>query len=244
MITRHLKRALCVIVLSFIATPAWAHLSADKTVINSSTGKAVVRVSFATPIKGDLYLATIINSRWYFFADNGAKFSPDVAAFIKNGYFVEDRELLTLFSNGIPAGIYSLYQVVTYTGKTPLDFRNWIGGQNSLSELQLRINLPADIPSTDAGEECSTLKPKDGETEENSSETCTPSPVVDGKALFNQQCASCHGSNPKQNVNKVLKGKDAGAIREAIKKNKGNMGILNSLNDADLQAIANYLKAF
>lgn len=261
MITRNIKALLMVISLSVIQTNVWAHLKTDKTIINSSTGNAVVSVSFPTPVSGDLYVATLFNGELVFFADNGAKLTTEVQAFTKNSTFAEDKVILSIASQGIPPNTYPLYQVATVAGKSPLDFSNWIGGPSGLSELQFRINLPADATSvaavptptptlTPSG--CNTEKVRDSDAKvekSNEEDDCEPTPTptpapLDGKALYNSQCASCHGSNPKANREDILKGKDTSKIREAIKKNKGNMGVLNGISDANLQAIANYLKTF
>ena len=79
--------------------------------------------------------------------------------------------------------------------------------------------------------------------------TLPPIPVVtlDGKSLYTINCSNrCHGSNPKADSNHILRGKDAGTIREAIQKNKGGeMGILKDrINDAAIDAIAAYLRTF
>jgi hypothetical protein len=222
MITLSVKSFLMAISLCVVNTGAWAHLKANTTVINSTNGSAAISVSFPMPVSGDLYIATEINGQLFFFTDGGKKLTPDIVAFTKNSIFAEDRVLLTIFSEGIPANIYSLYQVVTVAGKNPLDSNNWIGGLGGLSELKLSINLPTDIVIT----------------------TPTPSSASNGKKLFETNCLSCHGSNPKQNVNDILKGKDIRIIRDAINKNKGNMGVLNGISDLNLQAVADYLKTF
>lgn len=275
MVTLTRKRLGC-LVLGCLCSPAWGQIIADKTILNSESGITTISVRFATPVQGDLYLATPFNGQLFFFADNGKKFTPEVSAFIKNGDFSAERPVLQLSSKDIPPAEYSIYQVVTYAGKTPLDFNNWIGGVNGLSELKLQINLPivsvfspipepvpvATAPVTAAPVPIATSTPsnicpvskvkvadeqyekieKESEVDECKTPVSTVTP--DGKSLYQQYCATCHGSKPEVNTNKVLRGKEVESIREAIKKNKGGMGFLVSLNDADLKAIAAYLKTF
>jgi mono/diheme cytochrome c family protein len=64
-----------------------------------------------------------------------------------------------------------------------------------------------------------------------------PPPAIDGAALYASNCASCHGaitairSMPASNRN-------AADFRRAINANRGGMGFLSTLTDAQLQAIA------
>ena len=75
-------------------------------------------------------------------------------------------------------------------------------------------------------------------------------PVVNtanGQALYKSLTCStggCHTANPAANKNKLLSGKSLASLRSAIAKNPGEMGFLSSTSDADLQAVADYLKTF
>jgi len=72
----------------------------------------------------------------------------------------------------------------------------------------------------------------------------TPSTAV-GKALYvSKSCSasSCHGVNPANGMNKIGRAVNAPVTRSAINKNKGGMGFLVGISDADLQAIADYVK--
>lgn len=149
-----LKASVLALGLSVMATSASAQLVADKNDINSTSGKASVSVTFPAPMNGDLYLATVIdkqvvidkqmviNKQIMFFADNGTKFSTDVAPFVANGNFSTPMHVLDVASDGIPPGIYSLYQVVVKPN-TPRNLdgllSNIIG--DGLSEIKFNINL-------------------------------------------------------------------------------------------------------
>lgn len=265
------KRLGC-LVLGCLCFPAWGQIIADKTILNSESGVATISVRFATPVRGDLYLATSFNGQLFFFVDNGIKFTPEVGAFIKNGEFYAERPVLQLSSKDIPPAEYSIYQVVTYAGKSPLDFNNWIGGVNGLSELKLQINLPIATvfspvvtipPATTAPTPTPTVIPpsnntcpvskmkivdekitKESEVDDCETPPSTAGVTVNGKNLYEQYCATCHGSKPEVNTNKILRGKELESIRDAIKKNKGGMGFLASVSDENLKAIATYLKTF
>ena len=63
--------------------------------------------------------------------------------------------------------------------------------------------------------------------------TTTPSaPVLDGAALYNTNCAGCHGAGKR--------GKTLAAIQGAIASNRGGMSFLSTLSVAELTAISLY----
>lgn len=65
-------------------------------------------------------------------------------------------------------------------------------------------------------------------------EGCSMGGAEDGATLYQSNCATCHGTLPDSNVCS----EDAGDIMEAIAKNKGGMGYLSSLTDAQVKSIA------
>lgn len=71
--------------------------------------------------------------------------------------------------------------------------------------------------------------------------TPTPTPVATGKSLYQQHCAACHDSNPLNNVDNILRGRDAEVTKRAIERDKGGMGYLSGLSDAEHLAIAQWL---
>lgn len=63
--------------------------------------------------------------------------------------------------------------------------------------------------------------------------TTTPSaPALDGVALYNANCAGCHGTSKR--------GKSLAAIQGAIASNRGGMSFLSTLSVAELTAISLY----
>ncbi|MCX7088602.1 MAG: hypothetical protein NTV00_11185 [Methylococcales bacterium] len=92
--------------------------------------------------------------------------------------------------------------------------------------------------------------------------TTAPTPVptptssagaVVGKAKYKSlgcSAGGCHKADPSSNTNKVLSGISVAALKDSIVRNKGDMGYLAKTtdsqfaSDADLQAIADYLKTF
>lgn len=63
-----------------------------------------------------------------------------------------------------------------------------------------------------------------------------------GSALYTNNCASCHGAAASPSNPAVLNGRNAGSvIRNAITANRGGMGFLSGLSDADVANIAAFL---
>jgi predicted CxxxxCH...CXXCH cytochrome family protein len=122
------------------------------------------------------------------------------------------------------AGCHSALASTTKKGRTATDIQNAIskniGNMGYLTtlttaEIQAIANaLPAAPPTN-------------------------PATPPDGVALYNSECAGCHG--PLATTAK--KGRTAAQIQTAITKNLGNMGYLTTLTTAEIQAIANALPA-
>jgi hypothetical protein len=259
--------------LSALSGPLAAELYTPKAVVtNDGRDTLLATVRFATPVNGDLYVAVMVDGQLLFFADNGLTFSPAVLPFQAGQNFSADVTVLNLNSNGIPAGQYPMYQVVTTPGSDPLNFQNWIGGPSALSVINFSIGLPvaihgdfdgngfADDDANQDGFHDDDLN-KDGFHDDdlnqdgyhdddlnfNGISDALENTGPNGQALYETEtCASsaCHGTNPARNQNGVLAGQNPNNIRNAINRNKGGMGFLNYLSDAELQAIADYLQTF
>lgn len=75
--------------------------------------------------------------------------------------------------------------------------------------------------------------------------------AINGKALFEQKCASCHGANASIGHAPILHGQEPVYLRASLKNFKNDtridhmMGMMNSiaktLNDSDLEKIVSYL---
>lgn len=216
----NLKPVVAVLGLMTICSSAFAQLSADRTDINSSTGPATVTVSFPQAVSGDLYIAALAGSQFLFVTSTG--FTTQVLPFKTNSTFSTPIQALQVNSAGIPAGTYSLFQVVVKAGADPLNVTNWIGGFAGLSELKFNINLTQTTTTVDT--------------------------VALGKLLylsssFTCSDGGCHGTNPKNNKNSVMKGTTLAQIKSAIAKNPDDMGFLTTKADSDLKAIADYVKS-
>ncbi len=263
MFTILLRQFLLACSLSFWMASTQAELSANTTSI-SNGAKALVSVNFPKPVTGDLYLAVSINNGLYFFGEQGAKFSPAIIPYQRNSLFNSKFDVLEVASIGVPAGIYTLYQVVTFPDKDPRDFNNWVGGLGGLSSLNFSINqvqtftTPTLVPPNSSSSNCAGSKVKSAYFVERKADddddcpntyvqapTLLPSATNSGKDLYAAKCFNgCHG-NPRANKDNVQKGKDFNNIRSAINKNKGSMGVaLKGISDSELKTIAEYLKTF
>ncbi len=226
---KHLKIKPLLIAMSLncVSATALAQLYSPNLNVNSINGDNVTAtVSFPAPVTGDLYVATFIAGTWYFVGKN-AVLSTTPLAFQKNSRFTSTPiTVLDIPSAGIPAGSYSLFQVVTVPNANVMDYNNWIGKLNGLSEIKFSINLDNNPPVDN---------------------------VATGQAKYKSLgCADrgCHTANPAANKNKLLNGKSLASLKAAINKNASDMGYLRDptnlqfASDADLQAIANYLQTF
>ncbi len=122
------------------------------------------------------------------------------------------------------AGCHGALATTSKSGRTVADIQaaidNNIGGMGSLNsltsaEVQAIANALPSPPPPD------------------------PSTPPDGVALYNSECAGCHG--PLATTGKS--GRTAAQIQAAINNNTGGMGRLSTLNSAEIQAIANALPA-
>ncbi len=159
MVMLMLRAFFTLVCFCLIGTSAWAELRADRTDVNTSTGKAIVSVVFPAEIKGDLYLAFNLNGQLYFYNNLGTT-STKVTPFIRNASFSKTLQVLTVSSDGVPSGVYPLYQVVTIPDGDPLNFSNWIGGLGGLSTLNFRINI-VDKPTDSVATSASPSPPQD-----------------------------------------------------------------------------------
>lgn len=65
--------------------------------------------------------------------------------------------------------------------------------------------------------------------------------TANGKSLYAQQCAACHGANPQGNIDGIRNGSDAARTKLAIAQDKGGMGYLSFLSDTEHAAIAAWI---
>jgi predicted CxxxxCH...CXXCH cytochrome family protein len=129
----------------------------------------------------------------------------------------------TLYSNNC-AGCHSALANTTKPGRTAADIQNAI--TNNIGNMGYLSTLTAAEVQAIAGALPAAPPPNPG----------TP---PDGVALYNSECAGCHG--PLATTAKP--GRTATQIQTAITNNVGNMGYLSTLTAAEIQAIAGAMPA-
>lgn len=69
-----------------------------------------------------------------------------------------------------------------------------------------------------------------------------PAPALNGKSLYANSCAACHGADPRLNISKIQRGASASTTLGAIASNKGGMGFLaGTIGQAEAEAIASWI---
>ncbi|MGB8337500.1 MAG: c-type cytochrome, partial [Burkholderiales bacterium] len=66
-------------------------------------------------------------------------------------------------------------------------------------------------------------------------------PSYDGKLLYQNNCASCHGVDVTKNTSRIQLGKSSATIQSAIAKSMGGMSYLLTLKAGEIDAIAAYI---
>ena len=126
-----------IISCSLLSQVAVAELKTERAVLDDDDN-ITTNAEFSVAEQGDLYVATKINDQLIFFANGGKDLVPTPTPFIRNGNFSGTVPLFDISAEGVPAGRYPLYQVITKTNSDPLDTRNWKG---KLSIINFMINL-------------------------------------------------------------------------------------------------------
>lgn len=140
-----LKPLIVAVTLSVASFGVAAHLSTSRAVLAQPTDSTVISVNFKPAVSGDLYLATVVNGKLVFFADQGKVLSDTPKPFQKNGVFDGKLDVLNVNALGIPAANYPLYEVVTTPNGDVLNFSNWVGGLGGLHRMNISIGLPAAV---------------------------------------------------------------------------------------------------
>lgn len=118
----------------------------------------------------------------------------------------------TLFSLAIPTGLVGKADFYAAFGQSGVDILSTPGALDMASIQQVSV----------------TLKEAAGA-------------VPDGRSLYAQYCAACHGANPLYNAERILNGRDTVKTQTAISQDKGGMGYLSFLTDTEHAALAAWI---
>lgn len=101
--------------------------------------KLEAEVRFNTAESGDIYIAVMLDGVLWFYSPQG--FTQTVQPFLSGQTFQGNYPIFSFAADGIPAGQYTLYQVMTLIDANPLDSSNWYG---DLHTLQFSVGLTAE----------------------------------------------------------------------------------------------------
>ncbi|BCG63593.1 MAG: hypothetical protein methR_P1321 [Methyloprofundus sp.] len=248
--------------LSTTSIMACAEISTSKAVIkNDGTEHIAASVNYPTPVTGDLYVAIKVQGQLFFLTNGAQSFTQEIKPLHENQEYIGSIPLFYFSSAGVAPGYYTVYQVTTVPGATPLDPNNWIGGANGLSAVNFNIGLPTTINGDfNADGFADDDLNKDGFHDDDKDKDGYHDDDLDhdgyhdddknkdgyhdpnGRDLYITHCSQCHGTDPRQNISKISRGTNPASSRRAINRNKGGMGYLNFLSDTELQVIATFIQ--
>jgi cytochrome c553 len=247
------------LVLSSLAAPylSAADFTTPRSVFADNQGSIIPQLNFTQSATGDIYLAYRINGdgAYYFITkDTGIVTEPlayDSITSYSGVFPLPEFDTLNL-----PSGRYQLYQVLAISGANVLDINNWVGGIGGLNSLNFTIGAAsADGDLNNDGwfdddlnhdgfhdDDLDRNGFHDDDLNKDGYHDVAAS-VTRGKVTYDKECASCHGTNPKNNRDGILSASNAAATSSAISRNKGGMGYLSYLSSTDLQDIADYINS-
>jgi mono/diheme cytochrome c family protein len=217
-----------------------SELNTPRTVIRDNDNINVT-ARFPNGETGDLYLATVVNGKVMFITQNGLTERTEPKH--RSQYFEGHYPLLDTPASALTPGVYPLYQVLTRTDGNPYNQADWIG---NIAQMNFTVKMPDDVgrdynrdgfPDDDlshTGFHDEKIKTGNSTTNTTSSTTGTSST---GQSLFNNNCSSCHGS-----PSAISSAANANQTRDAITRNKGGMGTLQWMSNAELADIASYVQ--
>jgi len=218
-----------------------SELSTPRTVIRDNENINIT-ARFPNGETGDLYLATVVNGKVFFITPHGL--TEKVEPKHKAQYFEGIYPLLDTPASALTPGVYPLYQVLTRTDGNPYNQADWIG---TIAQMNFTVKMPDEVgrdynrdgfPDDDVNHTgFHDDKIKTGNTATNTT-TSTTGTSSTGQTLFNNNCLSCHGS-----PGAISSAANASQTRNAIARNKGGMGTLQWMSDAELADIASYVQS-
>lgn len=208
---RRLRAVGGVLAIAAATTSALAQLSASGSEVTAGQTLSVT-LNLPSARADSGYLALMYGGAIFFLDENGALSSYQAGAPTPRRLASGTRGQHTLFSMTIPAGLVGQADFYSAFGQSGVDVLGTAGALDMSSLQHVGVTLKA---AATAG--------------------------ADGKALYAEHCASCHGVNPTQNMDKILAGRDAAKTKQAIVQDKGGMGYLSFLTDAEHAAIAAWI---
>ena len=129
--------------VSALSNMAVAEITTPRAVVgNDGAESLIATANFSSAVEGDLYVAIVVGDTLLFLVDNGNKVTESVNPFAESQQYVGTIPLLDFSTEGVPAGRYPMYQVVTQAGTNPLDTTNWV---TDLSSINFMVGLPVEV---------------------------------------------------------------------------------------------------
>lgn len=157
------------------------------------------------------YFAILFGGGIYFVDENGGLSAYQPGVATPRRLSSAAQGVHTLFSFTLPAGLVGTADFYSALGQSGVDVLGTSGALDMSSLQHVSVALKA--------------------------ATETPN----GKSLYAAHCASCHGVNPAYNLSHILNGRNVAQTKQAIAYDRGGMGYLSFLTDAEHTAIAAWI---
>lgn len=195
-----------------VATSALAQLSASGSEVAAGQTLSVT-LNLPSARNDSGYLALMYGGAIFFLDENGTLLPYQAGAPTPRRLARGTQGQHTLFSLAIPPGLTGTADFYAAFGQSGVDVLATPGALDMSSLQHVGVTLKAAAAAS-----------------------------ADGKALYMQHCAVCHGGNPLANADNILAGRDAAKTRQAIVEDTGGMGYLQSfITDAEHAAIAAWI---
>ncbi|MDD2814424.1 MAG: cytochrome c [Thiotrichaceae bacterium] len=226
----------------FSSAPCFAEtqLLTPNPVLYNNAVALEINLHLTTPLTGDLYLATQLPSDpqlLFITPTMGLQSSP--TPYLAKQTFTGDSTLLSIASDGMPIGVYPVYQIITQVGASPFDSSAWL---TALNMLQFSVGLPPHISgdyNSDglADGDCNGNGIADdavGCEQKFLSANALSNTLTAGKNLYQKNCQGCHGQDfkPAQFVE---------IIKNSLNIVPNKKTILGRLTETEFDQIASYM---
>lgn len=226
------------------AAPCFAdsQLQTPNPVLYNNNVPLAINLHLTTPIVGDLYLATQLPTDGQFvFITPSMGLQAEPMPYLAKQSFTGDSTLLSIASEGMPIGIYPVYQIITQVGASPFDSNTWL---TPLNVLQFSVGLPPHITgdyNSDglADTDCNGNGIADdaaGCEQKFLSTDALNTYLAAGKTLFQSTCQACHGQAQDFKAAQFPE-----LIKNSVNIVPSKKSILARLSDTQFDQIASYI---
>ncbi|MBE9563398.1 MAG: hypothetical protein IMF12_11115, partial [Proteobacteria bacterium] len=141
------KNLVLAVILLNISLSGWSsELYTSQAVMHTDSDKIMATVKFDIPETGDMYVATIVDSKMLFLNQDNA-WTNTIIPFKTNETFQGEYTLFSANAGALPHGNYPLYQVITKPNAKLLkedgspNVENWIGGMDGLNFISFSVGV-------------------------------------------------------------------------------------------------------